>query len=1520
MNITETAVPHEYRNRFLRDAGGTGGNTIINNNGGSSSGGTGSNFVPRYLWGQYFDDTKDIDGSMTVNGTVTANSGNINSIYGNQASYMKYTGPQGNLGKIDFISGEQADYKNVLGKQGTIDELYGTQANYDVFAGAQAFLDYIAGNQAYYKLYGGPQGCQAIIDIIKSKNITTEYLTVTKAAHFFKLIIDEIKASKGQVIITPSNAVLDYVEDNQTIDIGGTVHPIFMCYFRSKDGDGKEIYNTFEADDQVICQTFNVATGVSYNVSNKYYWRRCYATSSQPISMTINGETNDYHWIALAKDDMDDPQVQLGDLGNPAPGDEIVVLGNRTDTTRQAAIIISAYNNTYLDPNIESPSIVQYDGINDYDLSTHRKNVISKTINSFVGSFVSSTSGENLEDLVDQPVYTHTAYANSADGSLDFIKATDPNYDPSVSYSYIGWCTDRNASDSSLTYSDYTWSLISGAVGPQGTQGPQGNNGPQGPSAANAFYADLDNEMDSIGCDSDGIPQTGVNSVSTTASLYDGDSKLTSTINIYDTTSSGSQYTNGSTTGGITVSWNNSTGLINVVFSTSATFNITKKVFCIEITSTTLSPNITKYLYFTVNLLKAAKPGESPTIYNLLPSESQIKLGRNVDNTLLPSTYTLKCGYTEHTGTTVNTVEDATGQIGSDYRIFFRRNPQKLIVINSIEQVAINGNCSYTNNGDGSFTISGNRENNGKLVLKIGLYVSYSTSLNITVKASSESNRDFGAVGLKNSTNLESATATTIRNDSGTIALVKSSGDNISMDTNVNLDAGQCFFEIGYFKDSTISYFSDNVTITFTENTSSSANVWKDYVTNKGTLLTNFNTALFGSIDFMIYRTQSTGDINVVYANNVIDKENVPLVADGTYGINGTQGPQGNNGQQGPQGVPNSYYTLSPAKEQATVTYVASAGENQTKYPVVVNLEYNILHIEGTTITVVTPSTTGIYARVQASNLGWRTLDGSNTHPMISDSDFLNGPSHSSHHNYGENNTYTPVNLTVELVNAANNNEVLDTRSIPVIFNTKTAIDQNEELNTITLKVMGNGSTENGLVNDVATLQLEQDQITSEVTSFRQGDTNNLFYPACYNSTGMTDSDNRWLLSNTSNGTSSGAMIVNINNTKYGVPIIDSKTGDITAMGGDVYLYSPYIEATNGYYYTFTFDSHCSTTDYVKLKYYRYSTLAAAKEATGSTSIKSITNDLRDRTYNVNVNKDKYNTSSYPYFRLCFVISNGYTLNVGRISCYKGTTTEGTDAGKFAEWFDQMSKVSSTISQTADSISMGVKNAGIDITTGKITSIADKFEWKDNEGNTVLGMEGTVATFSGTVKAANFYHALCVWSPSNNYSNDCWYCYNNTSDPDFNVFNVGSYYTKQQVYDMTGGLYGQPPDTNFTPCSGISDIIYLTSNSQSWSDTTSNNGIMNLPKAEDYEGKVIEVFMEDYGLTNKQCRVGSVIDNDFALGYLYVDSNGNIQISTGSTGYPNTITINQGTLVRFISVRTSGVPGHPCHWVKIGTI
>ncbi len=66
--------------------------------------------------------------------------------------------------------------------------------------------------------------------------------------------------------------------------------------------------------------------------------------------------------------------------------------------------MLSAYNSQFLDPGIKAPSMVQYTGINEYDLSNHRMNVISKDLNIFKGDF-HITTGESVTDLIQAQAY-----------------------------------------------------------------------------------------------------------------------------------------------------------------------------------------------------------------------------------------------------------------------------------------------------------------------------------------------------------------------------------------------------------------------------------------------------------------------------------------------------------------------------------------------------------------------------------------------------------------------------------------------------------------------------------------------------------------------------------------------------------------------------------------------------------------------------------------------------------------------------------------------------------------------------------------------------------------------------------------------------------------------------------------------------------------------------------------------------------------------------------------------------------
>ena len=97
-------------------------------------------------------------------------------------------------------------------------------------------------------------------------------------------------------------------------------------------------------------------------------------------------------------------------LSNAVPevGDNIVQLGNNNDKSRQNAIIVSSYNTGFLDKTVIAPSIVQYAGINNFDLDKYKINVISASGNKFKGEF-SVSNGKSLEEYVAEKINTTSA-------------------------------------------------------------------------------------------------------------------------------------------------------------------------------------------------------------------------------------------------------------------------------------------------------------------------------------------------------------------------------------------------------------------------------------------------------------------------------------------------------------------------------------------------------------------------------------------------------------------------------------------------------------------------------------------------------------------------------------------------------------------------------------------------------------------------------------------------------------------------------------------------------------------------------------------------------------------------------------------------------------------------------------------------------------------------------------------------------------------------------------------------------
>ena len=274
--------------------------------------GEGTSFVPRYIWGQYFDDTKDITGDMNVNGyayinNIQTSSVNSDSIY---SSYIDSTYLTTKYAKANKLTGGKLEYEWASIIKGYINDL-------------------------------------------AAKNIVTENLTVTKSAHFFELVIDKIKSAGGAVIFSPANGF--------TIRKVDKINNGYRLYFAAEDKDSK-IDNMWKANDQAICQNFNMGGEKTYqyneydetqntikstNSSNKYYWSLVTNTNNEdnngePININIgtieNVDIKPCHYIDISDNDYDGHLI-------PEIGDDIAMLGYRgdDDIQRQSAIYISAY-------------------------------------------------------------------------------------------------------------------------------------------------------------------------------------------------------------------------------------------------------------------------------------------------------------------------------------------------------------------------------------------------------------------------------------------------------------------------------------------------------------------------------------------------------------------------------------------------------------------------------------------------------------------------------------------------------------------------------------------------------------------------------------------------------------------------------------------------------------------------------------------------------------------------------------------------------------------------------------------------------------------------------------------------------------------------------------------------------------------------------------------------------------------------------------------------------------------------
>ena len=167
--------------------------------------------------------------------------------------------------------------------------------------------------------------------------LEADILKIRKEAIFNEAVINQVTFRVGATVFSNGGCEITRVEELKTA---------FRCYYDNKEG---RRYSGLTAGDQVRCQRYDP----TQHAIIKYYWRL----------VTAVGE--DY--VELSKSDADGS-------ASPEAGDEIAQFGNRSDITRQSAIVINP---------LDGGSVEVYAHIDAYSLS--EKNYVGMGVNPQTG-------------------------------------------------------------------------------------------------------------------------------------------------------------------------------------------------------------------------------------------------------------------------------------------------------------------------------------------------------------------------------------------------------------------------------------------------------------------------------------------------------------------------------------------------------------------------------------------------------------------------------------------------------------------------------------------------------------------------------------------------------------------------------------------------------------------------------------------------------------------------------------------------------------------------------------------------------------------------------------------------------------------------------------------------------------------------------------------------------------------------------------------------------------------------------
>ena len=224
---------------------------------------------------------------------------------------------------------------------------YSIDANGNVTINLLNSADYDDATQSGFGFYRRKDGKIGL-------NVTD--ISVWGKAYFNNLTIRETTFVGGNLVFSPSAGKI--FEVREITDDQGEVTG-WKCYLLADDGTTATT-NMFEVDDQVRCETFNIKAGVYENVSNKFYWRKItdVSTDNEEIRDANNNILYDgkkYSWIVISSSD----KAEGSD--NPAAGDTIVLMGNRTNTNRMSFVVKETYGDN-------APREVGYTNVHSYTL------------------------------------------------------------------------------------------------------------------------------------------------------------------------------------------------------------------------------------------------------------------------------------------------------------------------------------------------------------------------------------------------------------------------------------------------------------------------------------------------------------------------------------------------------------------------------------------------------------------------------------------------------------------------------------------------------------------------------------------------------------------------------------------------------------------------------------------------------------------------------------------------------------------------------------------------------------------------------------------------------------------------------------------------------------------------------------------------------------------------------------------------------------------------------------------------